>query len=66
VSMDQSDDDRVTADPVFLAAVRCPSIADRRRSASRSMVMGSEEATSGMLKSAGSEPSVPSSDTAWS
>lgn len=64
--MDQSDDDRVTADPVFLAAARCSSIADRRRSASRSMVTGSEDATSGALKSAGSVPSVPSSNTARS
>lgn len=53
----------MTADPALLAAAKCSSITDKRRSASRSMVTGSEDATKGTLKTAGSVSSIPSSET---
>lgn len=63
MSMPHSSDERAAADPVFLAVAKCSSIADRRRSASRSMVIGSEVAVRGTLWTAGSRSSDPSSDT---
>jgi hypothetical protein len=66
VSIVHSDDDRVAADPLSLAAAKCPSITERRRSAKRSIVTGSEEAMNGTLRTAGSDSSMPSSETARS